>query len=303
MKRFQQRVLMPFLVLGIAPVCGADEPPSLQKLGLKGNIRSVIESDLADNISPSEPKGTPFHVRTFRFSPDGYAISSEDCVSTCERSYFTWQGGRLVEERHESENGLPERRAVYVWDADGRLAEERTFDEGDLLCRKQYIYDGSSEQETWYCPDTAVKRRVKVPDGDTNSDNVSVFHYLEDRKEFKLVSQHEEKTVKLANGATRTESKFSGGTTSITRDAESRLLETVNDFRDSYHCETHRYDAMGREIEKAEWNRDGSIINRSIYIYSTDSLGNWTRRTEMFSSSAMNEPVEGEVTVRSIDYY
>ncbi len=83
----------------------------------------------------------------------------------------------------------------------------------------------------------------------------------------------------------------------------SRLTETVNDFKDSYHRETHRYDALGREIEKAEWNRDGSIINRRTYIYSTDSLGNWTRRTEMFSSSAMNEPVEGEVTVRSIDYY
>ena len=42
----------------------------------------------------------------------------------------------------------------------------------------------------------------------------------------------------------------------------SRLTETVNDFKDSYHRETHRYDALGREIEKAEWNRDGSVINR-----------------------------------------
>jgi hypothetical protein len=75
-------------------------------------------------------------------------------------------------------------------------------------------------------------------------------------------------------------------------------METVSDFKDSYYR-----DALGREIEKAEWNRDGSIINRRTYIYSTDSLGNWTRRTEMFSSSAMNEPVEGEVTVRSINYY
>ena len=80
-------------------------------------------------------------------------------------------------------------------------------------------------------------------------------------------------------------------------------METVSDFKDSYYRETRRYDALGREIEKAEWNRDGSVINRRTYIYSTHLLGNWTRRTEMFSSSAMNEPVEGEVTVRSINYY
>ena len=275
----------------------------MQKLGLKGNIRSVIESDLADNISPSEPKGTPFHVRTFRFSPDGYATSLEDCVSTCERSYFAWQGGLLVEERQEFENELPERTVVYVWDGDGRLAEEQVFDGGELYCRKQYINNTSSEQETWYCPETPAKRRVKVHNEDTSTDNVSVFHYLEDKRDFKLVNQFQEKTTKLENGGTRAESKFSGGTTIVTRDAEGRLLETANDFNNSYHRETHKYDEMGREIEKAEWNRNGSIINRRTYVYSTDSLGNWTRRTELFWSSAMSEPVEGEVTVRTINYY
>jgi len=39
-------------------------------------------------------------------------------------------------------------------------------------------------------------------------------------------------------------------------------METVSDFKDSYYRETRRYDALGREIEKAEWNRDGSVINR-----------------------------------------
>jgi len=51
-------------------------------------------------------------------------------------------------------------------------------------------------------------------------------------------------------------------------------MQTVSDFKDSYYRETRRYDALGREIEKAEWNRDGSVINRRTYIYSTDLLGN-----------------------------
>jgi len=42
MKQLQRRVLLAYLVLGLAPVCAADEHPSLQKLGLRGNVRSVF---------------------------------------------------------------------------------------------------------------------------------------------------------------------------------------------------------------------------------------------------------------------
>src|SRR5690349_12872076 len=99
MKRLQQRVFITFLALGIAPVCGADEPPSVKKLGLKGYVRRVIENELADNISPLEPKGTSFQTRTTYFSPDGSVLLLEDCVSVCEHTEFFWQLGRLVEER------------------------------------------------------------------------------------------------------------------------------------------------------------------------------------------------------------
>jgi hypothetical protein len=301
MKQFRKMLVLTFVLMGLRAY-GADEPPSLKQLGLKGTIRSVTESDLADSISPSEPKGIAFHVRTIHYSPDGLPLSSEDYVSTCERSYFAWQGGHLAEERHESENGLPERTVNFIWDADGRLREEQ-HEEGEIHCRKLYEYEGSTEQETSTCFGTRVKRRIKMHDEETNSDNVFVFHYQEDKKDFKLVSQFRQKTIRLEKGTIRTESTFSGGTTSVTRDSEDRLLEEVSNFGTSFHRETHRYDGNGREIEKAEWNKDGSIINRRTYIYFTDPLGNWIRRTELFWSSAMEEPVEGDVTVRAIDYY
>jgi hypothetical protein len=81
-------------------------------------------------------------------------------------------------------------------------------------------------------------------------------------------------------------------------------LEEVRDYRDgAYHRETHAYDESGREIEKAGWNRDGSNINRRKYVYINDDHGNWIRRTELFSSSAMSAAVEGAITMRRIDYY
>jgi hypothetical protein len=93
------------------------------------------------------------------------------------------------------------------------------------------------------------------------------------------------------------------GTSATTTDVKGRLLEDVSDFENSFHRKTYRYDEFGREIEKAEWNRDRSIINRRTYLYSDDPQGNWIRRTELFWSSALSEPVEGQITIRSIEYY
>jgi hypothetical protein len=92
-------------------------------------------------------------------------------------------------------------------------------------------------------------------------------------------------------------------TSTATTDAKGQLLHDVRDFENSSHRETHRYDQFGREIEKAEWNKDGTIINRRTYVYSDDPQDNWIRRTELFWSCALSEPVEGEVTARIIDYY
>jgi len=60
--------------------------------------------------------------------------------------------------------------------------------------------------------------------------------------------------------------EYSDGTSATTTDVKGRLLEDVSDFENSFHRETYRYDEFGREIEKAEWNRDGSIINRRTYL-------------------------------------
>lgn len=304
MKRSQETVFIAFLALAIARVCGADEPPSAEKLGLTGNVRSVVENELADNISPLEPKGTSFETRTTYFSPDGSILLFEDCVSACERTEFFWQLGRLVEERRHFDNQLPERTAKYVRDSEGNVEEEQTFENGNLTCTKRFRKDSLKDEESEYCGDSLTSLLVRKHDEATGEDLVSWYTYGYDTGKENLETRYNERKVRLDDGTVKTEQLF-GGTVrvSTTRDSMGRIVEEVRASNVEYHRETHKFDWSGREIEKAEWARDGTNINRRTYVYVNDAQGNWIRRTELFSSSAMNEPVAGEVTVRVIDYY
>jgi len=305
MIRLVRRATWRLVVLAwIVPVFGADGAKSWASFGLVGSVRTLTESDLADNISSAEPKGTPFHTRTTYFSPDGSALFFEDCVSTCERIDFVWQAGRLVEERHQSENQLPERTVKYVRDSDGRVVEEQTETGGILECTKRYRRDASQEEESEYCGDSLTSRRAWEHDEAAGKDQVSWYTYSGEKGDEVLETRYEERRVRLDDGTVRTEQLFGGGSTAVTTaDSKGRILEEVRDSNAGYHRETHRFDESGREIEKAEWARDGTNINRRTYVYVNDAQGNWIRRTELFGSPAYSAPVEGEVTVRKIDYY
>lgn len=228
----------------------------------------------------------------------------EDCVSACERTEFVWQLGRLVEERHQLENQLPERTVRYVRDSEGDVEEEQTFENGNLECTKRLHKDSFQDEETEYCGDSLTNLLVRKHDEATGEDLVSWYTYSYDTGKENLETRYKERKVRLDDGTVKTEQLF-GGTVrvSTTRDSMGRILEEVRASDVAYHRETLKFDRSGREIEKAEWARDGANINRRTYVYVNDAQGNWIRRTELFLSSAMNEPVEGEVTVRVIDYY
>jgi hypothetical protein len=137
----------------------------------------------------------------------------------------------------------------------------------------------------------------------TGKEQVSWYTYSGDKGDEVLETQYEERRVRLDDGTVRTEQLFGGGTAVTTADSKGGIVEEVRDSNAGYHRVTHKFDVSGREIEKAEWARDGTNINRRTYVYVNDAQGNWIRRTELFGSPAYSSPVEGEVTVRSIDYY
>jgi len=302
MTRFVWCTVWSSVVIALGPVFSADSSKSWDSFGLVGRVRGVTESDLADNISPSEPKGTPFHVRTAYFSADGKLLSFEDCVSACDKTYFVWQDGRLAEERQEFADALPQRTVKYVRDPDGRLVEEQTQFGENLECTKRFRQDASQVEESEYCGGSLTSRRVWKHDEATGKDQVCWYTYSDDKGEL-VMTRYEERKVLLDDSTVRTEQLFGDGTAVTISDSNGRILQEVSDFEAAYHRETHKYDESGREVERAEWARDGTNINRRTYVYVNDARGNWIRRTELFGSSAYSALVSGEVTVRAIDYY
>ena len=100
------------LFVWFAPPFGDDRSKSWNALVLVGPVRTLTESNVAD-VSPSNPDGTPFHTTTTSFSFDGNAVKIEECVSSCERAYFVWQGTWLIEEQHQSDDELPDKTITY----------------------------------------------------------------------------------------------------------------------------------------------------------------------------------------------
>ena len=158
--------------------------------------------------------------------------------------------------------------------------EEKTVS-GDLVCRKRYQRGASQDEEIESCGDGPINRRVWKHDEDTGKDRVFSYSYPDD-------------VGRLDDGTVRTEQLSGGGTVVTTTDAKGRILEEVRDFSAAYHRETHKYDESGREIEKAEWDSDGTIINRRTYVYVNDPQGNWIRRTELFWSRPTPLPLRAK---------
>src|SRR5438094_393694 len=69
--------------------------------------------------------------------------------------------------------------------------------------------------------------------------------------------------------------------------------------------EVYKYDEKGNISEMTLLNGDGSLLNREVYKYDYDSVGNWTRMTTSVAvvegGKVTFEPTE--VTYRSIMYY
>lgn len=268
--------------------------------GLSGRVRTLTESEVA-NASAQNPNGNAFQTRVVSFSTGGFAWEVRKFGADTERTTFILQGPLVVRSYTDSPDG-DSREVSYSRDATGQV-QENVESIGTVLTFTTRFEDKPPDKEIIeYCNDQPSTRLLKATDENSPTSTVSSFEYSDDRKDWALVSRYKQGQTKLPNGSVRTES-VGACSTIMTIDANQKLLEDIQDCPRSYHRETHRYNELGWEIEKAEWERNNEPVNRRTYLYATDSHGNWIRKREMFWSPAYREPVEGELTLRRIEYY
>lgn len=304
MRTTLRALLVLVLISHTAPLLADDRPKTWGEFSLIGRVRTLTESEVSD-VTWFQPDGHPFHTLTTHFSTNGSLVDYAECVSTCDRSYYVWEAQRLVEQRNDSETLEREETVVYLYDTDGRVTEEQTVSLGILYKRTVHLRDGPRTEEIEYFGDSPFSRRVWQHDEVNGTDRIWLYSYQGDPRKEVLESQTEDRTIRFSDGSVRIEDASAPGSYFTVNDSNGRLLEEQRSGDNFFHHEKHRYDARGREIEKSEWFRDGTIINRRTYVYVDDAQGNWIRRTEYFWSSAYVDPAptQCEVTIRKIDYY
>jgi hypothetical protein len=287
------RALIAIVLLAlVSSAARAPKQTDWQDYGLSGKVRVLIEEQISND-------GEPFYRVTTHFSPDGFIEYEEVCEDPCETTRYVRENG-WVKKTIATKSGRDDRRIVtYERNEKGEVTTETTEWEQGLTKRVDHFFDDSTQEdvvrETMNHNDPYELRTRRTPTGWVQK---TVFADTEP-----LVSEITRE--ELGDGVVRLTEKNPGGSVWITvRDREDRLVDLAQKWKDGFHRQTHKFDERGREIERAEWNEDGTFINRRSYTYIDDAQGNWTFMKEQFDSSALRQPMRPQIIQRrTISYY
>jgi len=284
-------------------------PNTLQVLGIDGPVHLIRET-LIVHVQESEPDGSTIRIKTSTFSPDGRLIGVDDCDTrgSCDHTDLRWDSNWVIEERRKT--GLMDEVIEYVRDAEGRPVKEihsQDFFNGYVSHEEtRYEYEPLSTSRTELVEDVPFERGVRTQNAESKVQQTSVYirtRQPNGRMKWVLQSSHYSQSANAGDGSVRISSDLGEGKSSSVFDAHGRQIEETVDTQNYYNRTVYVYNNKGWMVEKSEWFRDGSQINSRKYTYQADSHGNWIRKTERFSSSAMETSTEGDVVVRNIEYY
>lgn len=305
------------LLIAAAPLCllaqteksisDPDGPNTLQSLALAGPVHFVKETFIG-HVQESEPEGSTIRIKTFTFSPEGRLLDVDDCdtQNSCNHTKLRWTSDWVIEERQIT--GLMDKITQFVRDSEGRPQQEIQLEDffNGYVSRQEarYEYQPLSTVRTELIDGVPFEKRISRRDAENFIQQTFVYvrtKQLDGRMKWALQRSHVSQSETSSDGSLRISSD--GGKSISVFDAHGRQIEDIVDTPNSYGRTVYVYNDRGWLTERSEWNREGSQINCRKYTYQTDSRGNWIRKTERFSSSAMESSIEGDLVVRDIEYF
>jgi hypothetical protein len=303
--------IVPFGVFAQAPKPISDPkgPNTLQALGLVGPVHIVTETQIA-HVDESEPNGSAIRIKTSTFSPDGRLTEIRDCdtQNSCNYTWLRWDSNWPIEVREKT--GLMDKITQFVRDGEGRLSvknEAEDYFNGYVSRREtRYVYDHNTVESVASFDDIPCERWITIHEPDGGIETTS--HYYRKKQEngqfdWALEERHQSRSEISKEGIVRIVSGNAHDRSIRAYDASGMQIEETVDSPNYYNRTSFVYNDRRWLVERSEWDRAGGQINCRKYTYETDSLGNSTRQTEHFGSSAMEGSVVGEEIIRNIEYF
>ncbi len=254
----------------------------LEELGLKGNIKSLLENTYeytGSFESPIRGNGLPQEV-AIHFNKEGNIIIRNNKSSINLKFLTTYTYDDKARKKSEVsqtffQQGNPHiTKSTYHYDQKGNLIEIKTFNEvNDLIYKSVMKFDnnGNKIEESEIYADGTINRNEKFK---YDSKNI----LIESQQVYKGRMENKSEYIYDNNNRLTDDTWY---------DPNGVLAGKI----------TIGYDNSGNQIEYSQLEKDGSYLLNYLYKYKFDNMGNWIERI----SSNKGQPYE--FCTRKIEYY
>ena len=292
--------------------------------GLKGPVYSVFAEDFGDdNGDVNKSRGSTYvmydrqgyELEIFRYKPDG---------SPWVHTILTRNGDKVFRSQTIGSSPFENQTVENIFDAKGRNVETDVYNGDGVLTKKsagEFLENRQdSSTHRWRetnadgtgntgediestDPKTGISRQVATMNGKAKSDWV----IQKDGNKIVFPDGSYSETERTPDGSTL-EDRYQASTQSHTyqkSDVKNHIVEVIEKSDSSFIRCTYSFDESGRPSGQINYDRSGSIVDKTTTEYVEDSFGNWIEQTTFLwdTKSELPKPKITVRTFRMINYY
>ena len=299
--------LLTFVVLALRWCC-AQQPAKNSEAcgaGLRGPVHTVLNEGLN---YPDDSRVERGNSDLSVYDRQGYLIEEYHYDETGTlRSHvkYTRDGWRIL--RTEGVSSVPSESGIVVnlFNSDGQMTGKETYDGGGvLISRTESAFSkdknggsGFAEKTTSADGSTAMRvgKTVEQTDPETGLSHLTqtiTTNHVAQRDDWLIQQDHDGKTRAFAvthpDGSFESrENKPDGSIVEHsyyaptkfhrfqTTNAKGQIVELIDEPEGAFQKTIYRYDDAGRQIEDANYDRSGKLLQRITTTYTDDGYGNW----------------------------
>jgi|GEM_PF-189584 len=227
-------------------------------------------------------------------------ITSDGRLSSIDRYIYDYEN-KMIERTHHDSDSSQITKFTYKYDDRGNMIEENGYTSyGRQHVKHTYKYDGNGNKIEYndYRTDGRLYKR-KVYKYDNQSNKIEFVDYDSDgnvcRKD---IYKYDDRGHKKEKKCYDSDGKVFFNSFYKCDDYGNIIEDVFYLFGELNYIITYKYDKNANIIEETRYNADGSLKEKSTYIYKFDNKENWVKKIIIF-----NNGIPAIVIEREIEYF